>query len=125
MTVLGIHRATLSVPREKPPLAASALANVVDYVEANLSRPISLSDLAQIAGLSRFHFTRAFKATTGETPFEYVTRQRIERAKLLLSSKTLNTQDIAVSVGFHDAAHMQKAFIAREGVSLFAFRKSL
>ncbi len=125
MTVLGIHKATLSAPREKPPLAASALANVIDYIEANLSRSMSLSELAQIAGLSRFHFTRAFKATTGETPFEYVTRQRIERAKLLLANKSLNTQEIAVSVGLHDAAHLQKAFKAREGVSLLAFRKSL
>jgi AraC family transcriptional regulator len=124
-TVLNIHRSMMSRPVLRSALSRSVLGLVTDYIEENLSGSISLSDLAQVAGISRFHFHRSFRATTGETPMHYVTRRRIERAKLLLADKSYTTEQIATLVGFHDAAHLHKTFKAREGVSLRVFRKGL
>ncbi|CAI9416746.1 HTH-type transcriptional activator RhaR [Pleomorphomonas sp. T1.2MG-36] len=126
LTALSISNATpLAEAAKKAPLSRSALARVLEFIDANLSGPISLADLAQVAALSRFHFSRAFKATTGETPYQFVLGRRIERVKLLLANTSLTMDEIAATAGFHDAAHLQKAFKAREGHNPLAFRQGL
>ncbi len=124
LTALSINKALspTEVP-EKSAISPLSLARVFEFIEANLGSALGLSDLAEVAALSRFHFSRAFKATTGETPYQFVLRRRLERAKTLLATTNLSLDEIAPSVGFHDAAHLQKAFKAREGVSLRTFRR--
>lgn len=126
LTALRINR-TISATKasEKPPMSHSALAKVFEFIEANLHSSFSLSDLAQVAELSRFHFGRTFKATTGETPYQFVMRRRIERVKRLLADTRLPTNEIAAAVGFYDAAHLHKAFKAHEGISLLTFRRTV
>lgn len=123
--VLSIHRSVISHQKGRAALSRSVLDMIAEYVEANLGRAISLSDLAQVAGTSRFHFHRSFRATTGETPMQYVVRRRIERAKLLLADRSLTAEEVAALAGFHDAAHLYKTFKAREGASLRTFRQGL
>ncbi|MBV6650022.1 MAG: helix-turn-helix transcriptional regulator [Hoeflea sp.] len=117
MTVLTLHKNQIVQPARKPALPRRALARVVEYVEANLANPISLEDLAAQAGLSRFHFNRAFKAETGESPYQYVLRQRIESARVLLAERRLSVEQVAATVGFRDASYFQKAFKARTGMN--------
>lgn len=122
VTVLAIYRSSARISGEARPLGRTTVTLIVDFIEQNLSRNITLSELAAIANLSRFHFSRAFKATTGETPYQHVLRRRIERAKVLLAHSHLSLQDIAITVGFHDASHFQRAFRMRVGTSAQRFR---
>lgn len=65
-------------------LSPDRLRRVTDYVQAHLDTSLSLNDLAQQVGISSYHFSRLFKQSTGESPNQYVTRQRMEAAKQLL-----------------------------------------
>ena len=117
MTVLNLQRSNAAPPVRNPALARGALARVVDYVEANLGDQISLADLAAAAGLSRYHFNRAFKAASGESPYQYVLRRRIETAQLLLAEQGLSVEQVAAAVGFRNASYFQKMFKARVGLN--------
>ena len=70
------------------------------FVEANLERTIHLSDLAARAGLSLYHFARAFKMSAGMTPRAFVEQRRIERARQLIDQSDHSLADIAVESGF-------------------------
>lgn len=81
---------------------------VTDFVEAHLHNQIGLSDLASVAGLSRFHFSRAFRAATGVNA--YVQHRRIARAMMLLGTGTLSIQEIALAVGYQGAPQFRRVF---------------
>ncbi len=72
------------------------LSRVVAYVEANLAEPISLADLAVVAGMSRMYFASQFRAATGLKPHDYVLRKRIERAQHLLSCTSEALVEVAL-----------------------------
>jgi AraC-like DNA-binding protein len=86
-------------------LASWRLRHVIDYVAASLSGPISLTDLAEVAGLSRMHFSAQFRRSTGLRPHEYVQGRRIDHAQQLLASSDLTLIEIALSAGFANQAH--------------------
>jgi AraC family transcriptional regulator len=92
-------------------LAGEVVQRVIDHVRANLSEPLSLEVLAEVAGLSRFHFARQFRVSTGESPMGYVLRARMERARVLLSRPEHPTiAHIASSLGFADQSHFTRTF---------------
>jgi AraC family transcriptional regulator len=102
----------------------TAQANmVVDFIRENLHRNISLSDLAIVAGLSRFHFTRAFKRTTGLSPYQFILSARVERAKLSLAHSDISMFEIAQSLGFGSQAHFSTAFRKLAGITPSQFRR--
>ena len=74
--------------------ALPALRRARDLIDAAYAEPLSLESLARAAGYSRFHFVRAFRVASGETPNPHLTRRRIERAKDLLRSAKLTVTDI-------------------------------
>ena len=77
-----LESASLSQPVVRGALDPQRLGRVKDFIETHLSRDLTIESLAREACLSRFHFSRAFKAVTGMTPHSYVTERRIERAKV-------------------------------------------
>jgi len=83
---------------------------ITDFVEGRLHGEITLAEMASVAGLSRFHFSRAFKATTGESPYAFVQRRRIARASALLKNSQLPIDAIAASVGFNGSVQFARAF---------------
>ena len=83
----------------------------------NLHRDVHLDEIARETGLSSFHFAREFRATTGQTPYQYLLDQRITRAKFLLRAKTSTVQDIAYETGFGSAVNFVRAFRQRVGVT--------
>ena len=97
------------VEGETGELSGRTAERVIEYMDQNLSRDISLEDLANVANLSRFHFLRAFRRTTGETPYQHLLRRRIERAQQLLSGQ-ISIAAIAVTVGFKNATRFTAAF---------------
>lgn len=82
----------------------------------------SLNDIAQVAGLSKFHFTRLFHQATGYTPIEYLTKVRIEQAVSLLLHSSLSIEDIAREIGFSSSSYFIKVFRKWTGFSPGEFR---
>lgn len=108
-----------------PALAPKTLARIVSYVEDHMGAPIGLAELAAIAGVSRFHFTRLFKSSTGSTPMAYVERMRIARAKDLIREGRLVLADIALVVGFADQSHFTRRFHRHAGCTPVAYAQSI
>lgn len=71
----------LPAPRRTATLPAREIARVREYIVANLTTPMTLSDLSRVAGLSKFHFARAFKATVGCSPYQDVLRHGAATAR--------------------------------------------
>jgi AraC family transcriptional regulator len=103
-------------------LAPFALRRVREYVAAHLGERIRLQQLAALAGLSQFHFARAFKASMGVSPHAYVLRSRIGEAKRLLSTSSLPVADIARRTGFSGTGPLSTRFRAVVGVTPSRFR---
>jgi AraC-like DNA-binding protein len=64
-----------------------------DHIDRHYQQPLALDRLAQVAGVSKFHFARSFESTYGETPIRYLTRRRIERAQDLLRTANLTVTE--------------------------------
>jgi AraC-like DNA-binding protein len=105
-------------------LSPGALRRVKDYIDGNLGTYIDLAVLANIAGLSMFHFARAFKQSEGVNPHRYLLDRRIERAENLLVKTDLPISEIAITSGFWDQSHLARHFRQRVGVSPSAYRWS-
>jgi AraC family transcriptional regulator len=104
-------------------LAGRALRRVRDRIEADLGKELSLGELAGEARLSRYHFSRAFRAATGLPPHRYLTARRLERAKVLLRSTEMPIIEIALNVGFSSQAHLTDCFHRFIGVTPGEFRR--
>jgi AraC-like DNA-binding protein len=98
-------------------LRGEALTRVMRYVDERLGESISLADLANLAGVSRFHFARQFRVSTGESPMEYRRRMRIERAKRILAQQSATIAEVAIRLGFADQSHFTRTFRRMVGVS--------
>jgi AraC-like DNA-binding protein len=105
-----------------PFIERRAIARAKDYLIANLTETVDLRTLANVAGLSRAHLIRAFKAETGLTPHAFLIDRRIRLARqlLLAGSPPVN---VAASSGFADQAHMTRAFKARIGTTPGSFAR--
>ena len=88
----------------------SRINRVIDYVEANLERELSLENLASVAGFSRFHFHRIFRAMVGETLNSFIQRVRLEKAARLLENPKKSVTEIAFDCGFSGSATFARAF---------------
>src|SRR5262245_16533682 len=82
--ILIIDRVASAFRRKREVLLAEGVERVREYIDRHYASPLTVPRLAKRAGLSTFHFIRAFHATTGQTPHQYVRARRIERAKELL-----------------------------------------
>ncbi len=91
-------------------LAGYRLNRVIEFIDANLENDISLADLAAVAELSSFHFSRSFRKSTGKTPQQYVMQQRLERAKLLLARPELPIVEVSLRSGFKNQSHFTSWF---------------
>jgi AraC family transcriptional regulator len=118
---------TEEAPRFQGGLGGDVLRRVKAHVEANLGEHISLNQLAALAGMSRFHFARQFRISTGQSPMGYVRRARIERATAILREREMPIARVAVSLGFADQSHFSRTFGRFIGVSpgSFADRHSM
>ncbi|WP_458737010.1 helix-turn-helix domain-containing protein [Pseudomonas chlororaphis] len=87
-----------------------------------LSDTLEVSQLARACALSRSHFSRAFKCSTGLSPQEWIRCQRIARAKQLIRNTDLSLTQISLECGFCDQAHFCHIFTHSEGINPFAWR---
>ncbi|WP_454645081.1 helix-turn-helix domain-containing protein [Bradyrhizobium liaoningense] len=115
---LAMHLTRIELPRVKVnALPKWRLRRVEQHIADHFDRCISLSELANVAGLSRMHFAAQFRAATGYRPREYLLTQRVEHAKTLLATTERPLADIALAVGFSTQAHFSTVFKRISGQS--------
>lgn len=111
-------------PRKAALLPSNLLAECLDFLESRLDdSSLSVADLAAVAGLSPFHFSRLFRAATGAPPHRYVVGRRVERARALLEGTVLPLGEIAQRAGFAHQAHLTRHFSRVIGTSPGAYRQ--
>jgi AraC family transcriptional regulator len=129
--VLGIHlirrysnlfAAPDSFDREK--LNAAQLQQVMEYIDENLGRSLTVQGLADVLHLSQYHFLRAFRNTLNQTPRRYVLQRRVTKAKDLIRQGELSLADIAYQLGFSSQSHLSTAFKQLTGVTPSQFQRS-
>ncbi|MCK9284700.1 MAG: AraC family transcriptional regulator [Rhodocyclaceae bacterium] len=96
---------------------------MLDFIDSQLSEPLSLTDLADKVGVSRAHFARRFRTLTGTSPHRYLTMRRIEKAKQLLGETTDSLAQIALEVGFSNQSHFTQVFHATTGITPSQYRR--
>jgi AraC family transcriptional regulator len=104
-------------------LAGGALRRVRAYIDDHIGERISLDQLAGQAGVSRFHFARQFRLSTGESPMGYLRRVRIERSKSILQSRETTIAEVAARLGFSDQSHFTRIFGRLVGLSPGSFAR--
>jgi AraC-like DNA-binding protein len=101
----------------------NAIERAADYLWGHYSRPLSLTEIAESARLSRFYFARLFRDTTGITPGRFLAAIRIHHAKRLLLDTSLRITDISVVVGYSSLGSFSNCFTSSVGVSPGRFRR--
>lgn len=110
---------------ERIHISPARLRRVVDHVEANLAGHVSLKDLAAVAGVSMFHFSRVFKKAVGQTPHRYLSTRRLMHAQMLLADESRSIVDISLSCGFSNQSHFTNAFLKEVGMPPGRYRRTI
>jgi AraC family transcriptional regulator len=101
------------------------LRKVQDYVAEHFAEEISIELLAELVELSSSHFSHVFKETTGMTPLQFVTRERITRAQQMIRETSRSLIEIGLEIGYTSPSHFAQVFRRVVGVTPTEFRKSL
>lgn len=105
-------------------LAPWQLRRALDYIDGSLPDHVTLAELSKLTGLSQWHFSRAFKASTGMAPYRWQLQARLRRAQSLLLETDASLEQVAEATGFADAVHFGKAFRKSVGATPAAWRKA-
>jgi transcriptional regulator GlxA family with amidase domain len=120
----NVVRETTTETRKKTTggLTAWRESLVKQLILERLGETVEVTELARACALSRSHFSRAFKCSTGLSPQDWIRNQRITRAKQLIQSTDLTLTQISLECGFCDQAHFCHIFTRNEGITPFAWR---
>lgn len=94
-------------------------------MRAKIEEELTLQEMAECAGLSTAHFCEAFRKSTGESPHQFLLRQRVERAKAMLREAEMWVLDVAVACGFKTQQHFARVFRRICGASPREYRYEL
>lgn len=107
-------------PHALPP---HRLRAALEFIEGHFAEPIGVSDIAGVAGMSAFHFSRAFRLSTGAPPYAYLLRRRIAEAKARLVMPGGSLAIVAGECGFTSPSQFSRMFKIATGVSPSSFRQ--
>ena len=96
-----------------------------DFIDANISRDLSVREMAEAVALSEGFFTRTFKAAAGKSPHSYLIDRRLAQARLLLRTSKHDLREVALASGFASHAHMTAAFTHRLGIAPSRLRRDI
>ena len=119
---LSIH-AQRHVRRSFGKIPARGVAHVIDYIEAGIDQDLDMASLAEVAGMSTYHFAHRFKETVGISPHAYVLSRRVGRGQQMLRDGRASLASVAAACGFSNQAHFTTAFRGRVGVTPGAYRR--
>ncbi|WP_368518546.1 helix-turn-helix domain-containing protein [Rhizobium sp.] len=105
-------------------LSAHALSLILSYLQDQLPRQIELRELSELTGMSQWHFCRAFKASTGLSPYQWQLNKRVDAAQGLLLNTDVTLDAIAKTVGFCDSMHLSGVFKKRTGEAPGTWRRN-
>lgn len=100
----------------------ASVERAIRHMKANLAEPVDLGRLAEIAGISKFHFVRVFDQTTGTTPHNFLACLRMQRAKERLLQSETSITDVCLEVGYNSLGTFSKTFSELVGLSPQQFR---
>ena len=126
--ILGKIYNSYTLPKETLKSDSSNLNNVkraLSFIHTNYNIDISLDEIAQIAGMNKFYFTREFKRITGCTFVQYLNLVRCEKSKFLLLDKSISIIELCEQCGFRDPAYFSRVFQSIYKMSPSEFRKSI
>jgi len=104
--------------------AARHLLRARDHADARYAEPLTVADLARVAGLSPAEFSRAFRRTFGEAPHQYLLTRRLERAAALLRNTDRTVTEICLAVGLRSLGSFTTSFRRIHGMTPLAYRTS-
>ncbi|HTO67178.1 MAG TPA: AraC family transcriptional regulator [Bradyrhizobium sp.] len=104
------------------PLEMRRLRRVLEFIRQNLDADLTVAQLADVACMSAAHFARSFRLATGLPPHEFVSHERLERAKMRLLKGDVQIGEIAFAAGFSSQANFTRAFRKAAGVTPAQFR---
>lgn len=130
-TILALHAHLASVyggmqpkgRRHSGGLAPWQERRAKELMADNLHMDVSLSEIAQACNLSTSHFARAFKVSTGTTPYTWLQARRVDRARALLDDYEMSLAEIALACGFADQSHFTRVFASIAGTTPGAWRR--
>jgi transcriptional regulator GlxA family with amidase domain len=122
-TITALHRALLGTDA-LPPQTSAVVKRAVSYLHENYARSLSRWEIASAVGVSDDYLSRVFSRELGVTPWDYLNRYRILRAKDLLRKTSENIGNVALQVGFKDQAYFSRVFRKLAGRAPQAFRDS-
>jgi AraC family transcriptional regulator len=106
---------TVHIPEAKGGLIMPRLRRALEYITENLESDLRLENIARELDLSPFHFAHEFRSSTGQTPYQYLLDQRMEKAKILLKIGRYSIQEIASDCGFGSSVNFTRTFRQRVG----------
>jgi AraC-like DNA-binding protein len=112
----------VSSPLRAPGDVLVHLRRARDHLDRHYTEPHDLAGLAAIAGMSKYHFQRLFKATYGLTPAAYLSQRRVERAQDLLRATNLTVTEVCHAVGFSSLGSFSARFRELVGETPSAFQ---
>lgn len=102
----------------------SRINKIFDFIEANLEKPMTLEELATVAGFSKYHFNRIFRAMVGETPFQFILRLRLEKAASFIAIDNQESiAELAFKCGFSGISVFSRSFKKHFGISASQYKK--
>jgi transcriptional regulator GlxA family with amidase domain len=102
---------------------ARHLLRARDLADAYYDRPLDVAALARAANVSERHFSRSFRRTYGETPYQYLLSRRLERARHLLRTTDMQVVDICLAVGFTSVGSFTTTFRGTVGITPMDYRR--
>jgi len=121
----AIHDALPAVRvKASSPMLVPRLQRVMTFIDDNITLDLSVSTLAQVAGMSSFYFCRSFKQSTGITPHQFVLARRMELARQLLLQEPMRLMQVARKVGFTDQSQFTRVFRKIVGTTPSQFRRT-
>ncbi len=97
-------------------LDTKTLARIIEVMEDRLGEQVPMAELAQLAGMNVYRFSRAFRAATGDSPHRHLTQRRIDRVCQMLDNTSEPLAHVAHDCGFSSQSHMTAAFTKAMGV---------
>jgi AraC family transcriptional regulator len=122
VALVNRYAAQQAVRRYRAGLPPARLRRVIELIEARIEDDLSLEEMAESVNLSTAHFSHMFRSSTGQSPYMFVLRRRVDRAKEMLRNSDFRVLDVAVGCGFKTQQHFARVFRQLSGLSPSEYR---